>query len=139
VDGTDFPEATEAQLVMSLKWRAMADGCLEGELVVVNGADGPVRVSGKPVLVALGVDGEDLGVDMVVTAELQIPDFVVLAPGERARALVSWSGWSGAPCSGRFRVQLPGGWTELRAEGPRQPLARGPATNLSSLWFEHLD
>src|SRR4051794_33879473 len=139
VDGTDVPEATAAQLVLFLEWRAVADGSLEGELVVINDAEQPVRVSGRPMLVALGVDGRDLGVDMVITAELRIPDFVVLGAGERARALLSWGGWNGPPCSGRYRIELTGGGTELSALGPRQPEARGPATNLSSSWFERLD
>ena len=117
----------------------MTDGSLEGELVAINDTDQRVRVSSRPMLVALGVDGEDLGVDIVVTAELRIPDFVVLGPGERARALLSWGGWDGPLCSGRFRIELPGGRTELSASGPRQPRARGPATNLSSSWFERLD
>ena len=136
---TDVPEAAPAQLLMFLEWRAVADGSLEGELVVVNAAEEPVRVSNKPILVAMGVDGADLGADMVVTAELRIPDFVVLGPGERALAFVSWGGWNGPACSGRFRIELSGGWTVLSASGPRQPLARGPATNLSSSWFEPLD
>jgi hypothetical protein len=139
VDGSDVPEATAAQLVLSLEWRAVVDGSLEGEVVALNDAEHPVRVSGRPMLAAMGVDGEDLGVDMVVTAELRIPDFVVLGPGQRARAPVSWGGWNGPPCSGRFRIGLPGGRTELSASGPRQPEARGPATNLSSSWFERLD
>jgi len=139
VDGTDVPEATPAELVLFLEWQAVADGSLEGELVVINDAEQPVRVSRRPTLVPMGVDGGDLGVEMVVTAELRIPDFVVLGPGERARALVSWGGWNGPPSSGRFRIELPGGGTELRGLGPRQPEARGPATNLSSSWFERLD
>jgi len=139
VDATDVPEATAHQLVLLLEWRAVVDGSMDGELVVVNDAEQPVRVSGKPRLVAIGLDGRDLGVDMVVTAELRIPDFVVLGPGERARALVSWAGWNGPPCSGRFRIELPGGRAELSALGPRQPEASGPATNLSSSWFERLD
>ena len=139
VDGTDVPEATSAELVVFLEWRAVADGSMEGELVVINDADKPVRVSSRPILVPVGVDGRDLGVDMVNTAELLIPDFVVLGPGERARALVSWGGWNGPPCSGRFRIELPGGRTELSGLGPHQPEARGPATNLSSSWFERID
>jgi len=139
VDGTDVPEATAAQLVLFLEWQAVADGSLEGELDVVNDTEQPVRVSSRPMLVALGADGRDLGVDMVVTAELRIPDFVVLGPGERARSLVSWGGWNGPPCSGRFRIDLPGGRIELNALGPRQPEARGPATNFSSSWFERVD
>jgi hypothetical protein len=139
VDGTDVPAAIAAQLVLFLEWQAVADGSLEGELVVINDAEQSVRVSGRPMLVPIGVDGRDLGVDMIVTAELRIPDFVVLGPGERARALVSWGGWNGPPCSGRFRIELPGARTELSALGPRQPEAGGPATNLSSSWFERPD
>jgi hypothetical protein len=139
VDDIDVPEATAAQLSMILEWHAVADGSLQGQLVVNNRGDHLVRVSGKPRLVALGVDGRDLAAEMVVTGELRIPDFVVLAPGERARALVSWGGWKEPTCSGRFRIELPGGRTELGASGPHQPEPSGPANHLSSSWFERLD
>jgi hypothetical protein len=139
VNGSDAPEASVEQVDLSLTWWASPDGALEGELVVVNRADHVVRVSGRPALAALGVDGQSLGADMVLTAELRVPDFVVLAPGERARAGVTWGGWDGPDCSGRFRVVLRGGRAELGGSGPRQPQARGPATNLSASWFETAD
>ncbi|NUR08731.1 MAG: DUF4232 domain-containing protein [Nocardioidaceae bacterium] len=135
----DVLEATPAELDLTLVWRRGDEGSLVGELLATNRADHAVRVSSKPVLVACGLDGADLGVQTIVTAELRIPGYVVLAPGERAEAGVSWGGWDGPPCSGEFLVGLPGGRVRLTASGPRQPESRGPATNLWSSWFERVD
>jgi hypothetical protein len=60
----------------------------------------------------------------------------VLAPGERARAPVGWGGWDGPPASGKVLVTWAGGQTQVTADGPVQPEADGPATNLWSSWFE---
>ena len=135
---TDAPEAVPSQLQLALVWRRDDEGSLEGELRALNIAERAVRVSSKPRLAALGLAGEDLEVDMIVTAEMRVPGFVLLEPGERARAPVLWSGWDGPPCSGRFIVDLAGGQATVRASGPRQPRSQGPATLLSSWWFERV-
>ena len=131
----DTPEAQATDLSMLLRWRLQNDGSLSGMLVATNNADRRVRITGKPRLIALGVDGRELDADMIVSADLRIPDFVELGPGEQAQAAVSWAGWDGPASSGQVVVELPGGRVQATVLGPPQPNTRGPATNLSSSWF----
>jgi len=89
-------------------------------------------------LTPLGLDGELLAAETIVTLELRQPGFVELAPGERARTRVGWGGWDGPPASGTVLVTWAGGQTEVTAHGPVQPEADGPAVNLWTSWFERV-
>jgi hypothetical protein len=72
----------------------------------------------------------------IMTLELRLPGYVELAPGESATSGVGWAAWDG-PAVGRLvRVEWPGGQADVPIDGPRQPAATGPATNLWSSWFE---
>lgn len=131
------PEPHEVDFVLT--WRLDSDGRLAGSLDAENVADRTIRLPGKPNLDPLGVDGASLGAECIVTLEFRLPGYVDLAPGERARALVFWSGWSGPPCSGRFRISWQGGESvEVTAQGDHQPLSPGPPTNLSAGWWQRL-
>lgn len=133
----DVPEARPSDVAFRLFWRAES-GHLRGELVATNVSDHAVRLSGKPGLTPIGLDGEPLAAKTVVTLEFVPPGFVQLAPGERARTRVGWSGWDGPPASSTVLVTWSGGQTEVTADGPAQPEGHGPATNLSSSWFERI-
>ena len=122
-------------VTFTLSWR-MRNGRLSGDLVAVNISNHRVRLSGKPGLVAVGTDGQPLDAETVVSLELRWPGYVELNPGERARSPVGWGGWDGPPCSGKVIVRWDGGQVEVNADGPPQPTRRGPATNLSTSWFE---
>jgi hypothetical protein len=132
-------EARPEDLRLTLGWQLDADGALRGELVAGNVSDHPVRLSGKPALQVLGEDGSPLSAQTVVTLEFRPPGYVELDPGQHATAPVSWAGWDGSPAGDVVVVELPGGSTEVRVSGPRQPTARGPATNLGSSWFQVAD
>jgi hypothetical protein len=137
----EHAEATEAvagEVEFTLSWEA-AGGGLHGALEARNVSDHPVRLSNKPVLIPVGVDGEPLDAVTAVTLELRLPGYVELGPDERASTSVSWSGWDGPPASGRVIVQWSGGQVEVAASGPLQPEATGPSTNLSSSWFTRID
>lgn len=73
-----------------------------------------------------------------MSLEMRPPGYVELAPGDRASSSVTWGGWDGPPSSGRFIAHWPGGQTEIHAQGPPQPTNHGPATNLSTSWFDLL-
>ena len=125
------PESTQ----VSLEWqhdREALTGCVD----VINSSRRPCRVAGKPVITPLGQDGIPLKVKHIVTLEMRIPGYVVLRPGQRARAGISWAGWPG-PAAGRDILVRIGTWqTKVTATGPSQPQGvRGP-TNTSSTWFE---
>lgn len=137
-DMAGIQNAGASEVTFTLTWRADA-GSLKGELQALNVCDHVVRLSGKPRLVPIGVDGEQLDADAIVSAEMKLPGYVELAPGERASAPVSWAGWDGPPASGRLIVGWQGGRVEVEAFGPRQPESVGPPTNLSSSWFERVD
>ncbi len=132
---SDVPEAQPDDVAFRLSWRAES-GHLTGELEATNVCDHAVRLSGKPGLTPIGIDGEALAAETTVTLELIPPGYVVLAPGERARAPVGWGGWDGPQASGTVLVTWAGGRAKVTADGPVQPEADGPATNLWSSWFE---
>jgi Domain of unknown function (DUF4232) len=134
----DTPEARPGDVAFRLSWRAES-GHLRGELEASNVCDHAVRLSGKPGMTPIGVDGKPLAARTIVTLEFVPPGFVELAPGERARTRVGWSGWDGPPASSTVVVTWSGGQTEVRADGPVQPIAKGPATNLLTSWFERIE
>jgi hypothetical protein len=106
-----------------------------GTLKAVNSCDHPVRLTGKPGVKPLGIDGSPLDADCSVTLEMKHPGYVVLHPGDRAAAPVGWAGWDGPAASGAVLVSWDGARAEVQADGPAQPLSKGPATNLWSSWF----
>jgi hypothetical protein len=108
---SDVPEAQPDDVAFRLSWRAES-GHLTGELEATNVCDRAVRLSGKPGLTPIGIDGEALAAETTVTLELIPPGYVVLAPGERARAPVGWGGWDGPQASVRC-------WSRGRAARPR--------------------
>jgi len=128
------PEALPGEVELTLTWKAV-DGRLSGILEGRNVCDHPVRLSNKPVLIPVGVDGEPLDAQTVVTLELRLPPYADVGPGEMASSGVSWGGWDGPPASGTVIVKWDGGQVEVAASGPPQPSSRGPGTNLSSSWF----
>jgi Domain of unknown function (DUF4232) len=130
------PEARPDDVDLALVWRPTSGGGLAGHLAARNVCGHMVRLSGKPTVTPVGTDGEALDAHTVVTAEMRMPGYVELAPGERALAPVSWGGWDGPPAGGSVIIGLAGGETEVLADGPRQPESHGPATNLSTSWFE---
>ncbi len=130
-------EASAPDLEISLAWHVEGSGMLGGQLRARNVSGRPVRLAGKPELQPLdGVDGVPLGAACIVTAEMRHPNYVGLAAGDQAVSALHWAGWDGRPANGDWAVTLPGGASRVRATGPRQPERRGPATNLSSTWWE---
>jgi hypothetical protein len=133
----EVPEARPGEVELTLWWRAKA-GRLVGHLEARNVCGHRVRLSSKPVVTPVGSDGKPLDAHTVVTAELRMPGYVELAPGERARAFVGWGGWDGPPASGTVIIALVGGKAKVLVDGPPQPEARGPSTNLTTSWFERM-
>jgi hypothetical protein len=131
----EIRDARSSELVFTLVWETDS-GSLKGELVAINVCEHVVRVSGKPRLIPIGIDGEPLDADTIVSLEMKVPGHVDLGPGERAAASVLWAGWDGPPASSRVVVGWRGGRQEVEASGPRQPESPGPPTNISTSWFE---
>jgi Protein of unknown function (DUF4232) len=135
VTDIDAPEARPDDVAFSLSWQA-EDGALKGVLEARNVSEHPVRLSGKPQLTPLDADGRPLETMSIMTLELRLPGYAELAPGETATSQVGWAGWDGPPAGRIVRVEWPGGHADVPVTGPRQPSARGLATNLWSSWFE---
>ncbi|MEV4604083.1 DUF4232 domain-containing protein [Amycolatopsis sp. NPDC049253] len=126
------------ELAVSPSWEPSGTG-LRGTVVVENVGSRTCRIGVKPGVRPLGRDGSPLPLDMIVTLELRHPSHVVLQPGARASAPVSWRSWCGAPAGDRAIVHWDGGETVVTVEGPRQPECTSPApANLSSSWFTSL-
>src|ERR1700712_5176877 len=131
---TEAPEARSDDVAFTLTWQD-EDGALKGVLEARNVSAGRVRLSNKPGLTPLDVDGNPLDAVAIISLELKIPAYVELDPGESATSNVGWAGWAGPAAGGVVLVEWPGGRAEVPAAGPRQPSASGPATNLWSSWF----
>jgi hypothetical protein len=136
VNDVATPSADEVEL--RLRWHQVRDGALGGRLEVRNIGTRTVRIGGKPTLTPIGEHGRPLETEFVVTAELRMPPYVDLAPGQRAAAPVSWAGWDGPPASGQVRVEFDDVTVDVAADGPAQPASRAEPTNLSSSWFDLL-
>jgi hypothetical protein len=136
-----LPYCAPDELDMALTWQMGEDGSLRGDVTVRNRGTRTCRVGGKPIVTPLARDGSPLRAQTIVTLESRMPSWVVLSPGARALASVGWSGWCGAPASGRARIEWERGDTTVTADGPRQPRCPdgGQPVNLWSSWFRALD
>jgi hypothetical protein len=135
----DVAPARPDDLELGLAWRLQEDGTLRGVLRARNVSQRRVRIAGKPALHPLADDGVPLGADSVVTAELRLPGYLDIDPGQVAESPVGWAGWVGHQASGDVVVEIAGAEWLVRVVGPRQPEATGPATNLWSSWFSRED
>lgn len=131
------PEARPDQLAVSVEWQA-EDGGLRGSIDVRNVSDETVRVSNKPRLLPLDDSGDPLDVGTVVTLEMRLPGYVVLEPGQRARADARWAAWTGGPPGDRVLVRWPGGEQLVTVSGPTVPQRTDGATGISPTWFRPL-
>ena len=102
--------------------------------------DGPRRLSGQPGINPTGPDGEKLPVVCIAPSVLLYPGYVVLVPGQAARAQVGWGGWDGAEPSGDVAVDWPGGELVVAADGPSRPQDRSESgRNTWTSWFRLTD
>jgi hypothetical protein len=131
---TEKPSTNDVRL----SWSLDDQGGLTGWVEVHNSREGVVRVSGKPAIRPLGVGGEALPTECLVTLELRTPGYVDVPSGGIARAPVGWAGWDGPPAGGQVEVTISDRPYTVEVDGPAQPTARGPATNLWSSWFQLL-
>ena len=120
---------------ISLEWQH--DGqALTGWVEVINTGMKSCRVGGEPVIKPLGQDGSPLEVAHITSLEMRRPGFVVLRPGQRARAGISWAGWDGPAVGRNVLVRIGPFETNIAAIGPTQPQRVREPTNTSSTWFE---
>ncbi|ADB35577.1 hypothetical protein Kfla_6582 [Kribbella flavida DSM 17836] len=138
MSSTEVPEAAPGEVTFTLAWENTDDG-LRGMLEAVNVSDHPVRLTGKPGVTPVGTDGIKLDTTTIVSLEALIPGYVVLEPGERATSPVYWSAWSGPNAGDTVIVEWNGCEAEAAVTGPRQPVSREGATNLSTSWFAKAD
>jgi hypothetical protein len=128
-------EAQPGELAFSLAWET-DEGRLRGVLEAVNVSDHSVRLSGKPGVTPIGVDGVPLDAQTVVTLELRLPGYAVLEPGARATSTVWWHAWDGPAVGDTARITWPGGEADAAVTGPRRPEHREGPTQLSTNWFD---
>jgi hypothetical protein len=138
VTESEAPEASPDEVAFTLTWLPDGDA-LKGELQARNVSERRVRLTGKPSLTPLGLDGQPLDTVAIISLELMVPGYVELDPGESATARIGWAGWDGLAAGGVVRVEWPGGAAEVSTVGPRQPAGSGPPTNLWSSWFVRAD
>jgi hypothetical protein len=118
-----------------VRWERDGGG-LRGQVIAENVSGRACLLPGKPEVNPIGVDGRPLPAGTVITLEWRMPGYVIIAPGGRAAAPVSWSSWCGAPAAGRAIVTWEGGGpAEAEVHGPAQPACDGRSLDLSTSWF----
>jgi hypothetical protein len=133
----EMPPCGPDELSVTVQWERAGTG-LRGQVIAENTGGRACRLPGKPAVTPLGLDGEPLPVETVITLEWVSPGYVTLEPGQRAAAPVTWDGWDGQAASARARVTWEGGSTTATVAGPAQPDATGAPVNISSSWFRLL-
>lgn len=134
---SELPTCHPDDVSVTVRWERDG-GRLRGQVIVENVSSRACRLPGKPGITPLGLDGRPLPVDTVITLELRLPGYVIVPPGQRAAAPVSWAGWDGAGASSRAQVTWDGGTAIASVFGPVQPAAAGPPCNIASSWFRLL-
>jgi hypothetical protein len=136
MDDDTAPPCTRDDVVVRVVWERDGRG-LRGEVVVENTGDHACRLGGKPSVSPLAADGSAMATQTATTLELQGKGYVVIEPGQRATARLSWSNWCGGAPTARALVAWWDGSAVARVEGPLRPGCdtRRP-TGLSSSWFD---
>jgi len=134
-DGDAVPLCGSDDLVVTVSWERNGPA-LRGQVIAENVSGRACRLANKPGVTPLRLDGTPLPVDTTVTLEFMEPGYVMLQPGNRAAARVSWTSWCGQQASDQARVDWPGGSTMAKVQGPVQPECfQGRSDNLTSYWF----
>jgi hypothetical protein len=135
--GEELPACRPDDVSVTVSWKRDGGG-LRGQVTAENTGSRACRLPGKPGVTPLGRDGRPLPTQMMVTLEMLLPGYVVLEPGQRAAAPVTWGGWDGAMASSEAQVTWEGGAVTAAVQGPAQPASTGPPCHLSSSWFRLL-
>ncbi len=134
-DRAAVPACGSGDLAVVLSWEWDGNG-LRGRVMAENVGSRPCRLPGKPTVTPLGQDGEPLPARTTVTLEMRLPGYVVVSPGGRAAARVSWPNWCGQQASRRALVSWDGGSAIAEVHGPAQPGCEpGRPGDLMSSWF----
>jgi hypothetical protein len=138
-DAHALPLCESQDLTVAVHWERDGTG-LRGRVIARNVSARACRLAGKPTIAPLGLDGVPLPAETVVTLEWMDPGYVVLQPGQRAAAPVTWREWCGEPASDRARVTWNSGTAVADVSGPTQPeYSQGQSGNLSSSWFRLIE
>ena len=129
------PPCGPDDLAVTVSWERVGAG-LRGQVIAENVSGRACRLAGKPQVRPLQPDGTPLPVETVISLEMRTPGYVILSPGDRAAAPVSWASWSGQRASDRAQVSWDGGSAVTEVRGPAQPeCVQGRSGNLTSSWF----
>lgn len=130
------PLCEAADLAVVVRWERDGTG-LRGQVLAENVSGRACRLPGKPQVTPLAGDGTPLPAQTVMTMEWRSPGYVLLPPGQRAAAPVSWPSWCGRRAAGRAQVSWDGGSAVAEVHGPAQPeCSPGAPDNLVSSWFQ---
>ena len=135
----EVPLCEAADLAVAVHWDR--DGTrLRGQVVAQNVGGRACRLAGKPGITPLAEDGTALPAQTVITLEWMSPGYVLLQPGQRAGARVSWGSWCGRPAASQAQVHWDSGQAVADVHGPAQPeCSPGQPDNLVSSWFQLIE
>jgi hypothetical protein len=135
--GEELPACGPGDVSVTVRWEHDGGG-LRGQVIAENTGSRACRLPGKPAVSPLRLDGSQLPVRTVITLEDMYPGYVILEPGQRAAAPVTWDAWDGDRASPRAQVTWQGGSATAQVQGPAQPASSYPPGNISSSWFRLL-
>jgi hypothetical protein len=139
-DADTIPACDSKDVNVTVRWHQAGRGLL-GEIIVENVGSRACLLNLKPTLIPLARDGRPLPARSSVTLNLHLPAHVVLEPGKRAVAPVSWRSWCGVSAGRGAIVEWWAGEStrvSVRAtvEGPVQPdCTRAPSSGPTASWF----
>jgi hypothetical protein len=120
-------ECSPDEVDFELSWSARPGGwVLRGQLIAHNVSGRIWRISGKPAIRLIGLDGRVSRARHLVTAENRIPNWMLVGPGERVAASMSWTSWDGRILSKAVMVIWPGGRKTVATSGSTHPQAAAP-------------
>lgn len=138
-DADLVPPCAARDVRVTVRWERVRRG-LRGEVVVENVGDRACLLNLKPTVIPLARDGKPLQTMGTNTLKLRLPAHVVLEPGKRAVATLSWLSWCGERAGRRALVQWWEGSAVADVEGPVQPECRHDRSgNLKTSWFDSVD
>lgn len=137
--GDAVPPCRSDDLAVVVSWEPDGTG-LRGQVIAENVSGRPCQLASKPGVTPLRPDGTPLPAHTIISLEMRSPGYVVLQPGQRAAASVSWASWCGQQASNRAQVDWPGGSTIAEVHGPPQPACSpSRASNLTTSWFDLIE
>jgi hypothetical protein len=130
-------ECVPEEVEIAVVWEARGGG-LSGSVIVRNTGHGACRITSKPSVVPLSIDGSPLNIETIISLEFRNPNYVVIEPGEEAHASIGWSSRPPGQVLGDqaiVRWGAPIRCTQITVQEPWQPTSISESPRMWTSWF----